>query len=345
MGVSPLLAVLLAAAAGEFPPADGRAVFLPPLPNGQVAVVSLTGRVYLATHRRIPGLDGFGSALRPEVLRELAGPDGEIDTLDVTLAAHGLGGSDLPPRPDLMDHPRVRHARARRENVRVYGIERGLVTVAEGLAGRTEISVEVFAGQASTSGRAGRTETAEAGSSAADGGIGVSGHEAGGHGDGTGVVSTGEAGGRGGAMGVMSSGEAGRRAGGGLGGGLEEVSDREAGGRSGGMGEVSSRDADGRGGGRIGEVSSGEAGRHGDGIGVASGGETGGRGGVWNGEVSSGEAGRRGGVGRGLIREAMGLVPAGEPVFAAVAPGNARSLRAFLAAGFVPLGSEVIILP
>jgi hypothetical protein len=29
-------------------------------------------------------------------------------------------------------------------------------------------------------------------------------------------------------------------------------------------------------------------------------------------------------------------------VFAAVAPGNARSLRAFLAEGFVPLGSEVI---
>jgi hypothetical protein len=39
------------------------------------------------------------------------------------------------------------------------------------------------------------------------------------------------------------------------------------------------------------------------------------------------------------------LVPAGEPVFAAVAPGNACSLRAFLAAGFTPVGSEVIIQP
>jgi hypothetical protein len=48
------------------------------------------------------------------------------------------------------------------------------------------------------------------------------------------------------------------------------------------------------------------------------------------------------GTGRGLIGDALRLVPAGEPVFAAVAPGNARSLRAFLAAGFTPLGSEVL---
>lgn len=197
MVVNPLLSVLLSAAAGEFPPADGQAVYLPPLPNGHAAVVSLTGRAYLATEHRIPGLDGFGSALRPEVLRELAGPTGEIGTLDVTLAASGLGGGDLPARPDLADHPRVRHALALRENVRVYGNEWGLATVAAGLAGRTEISVETFGG--------------------------------------------------------------------------------------------------------------------------------------------------RGGAGRRLIREACRLVPAGEPVFAAVAPGNARSLRAFLAEGFVPLGSEVII--
>ncbi len=197
MGMSPLLPVLLAAAAGKFPPLDGRAVFLPPLPNGLSAVVSLTGRVYLATEHRIPDLDGFGAALRPEVLRQLAGPTGEVGTLDVTLAASGLGGGTLPARPELVDHPRARFARTLRDAVRVYGDERGLVTVAVGLAGRTEISVEAF---------------------------------------------------------------------------------------------------------RVGE-------------------------------------------GRQLIREARRLVPAGEPVFAAVAPGNARSLRAFLADGFVPLGSEVIIHP
>ncbi|MFG2606588.1 hypothetical protein ACGFT2_23985 [Streptomyces sp. NPDC048514] len=51
------------------------------------------------------------------------------------------------------------------------------------------------------------------------------------------------------------------------------------------------------------------------------------------------------GLGRSLLRDALSLVPAGEPVFAAVSPGNARSLRSFLATGFVPVGSEVIIRP
>lgn len=50
------------------------------------------------------------------------------------------------------------------------------------------------------------------------------------------------------------------------------------------------------------------------------------------------------GAGRALISDALTGIPDGEPVFAAVAPGNARSLRAFLAVGFVPIGSEVIIL-
>lgn len=49
--------------------------------------------------------------------------------------------------------------------------------------------------------------------------------------------------------------------------------------------------------------------------------------------------------GRSLLADALTLVPAGEPVFAAVAPGNARSLRSFLACGFQPLGSEVVLRP
>lgn len=59
------------------------------------------------------------------------------------------------------------------------------------------------------------------------------------------------------------------------------------------------------------------------------------------------EVDRRAGPGHGrpLIEAALALTPSGEPLFAAVAPGNARSLRAFLAAGFVPIGSEVIIQP
>jgi GNAT superfamily N-acetyltransferase len=51
------------------------------------------------------------------------------------------------------------------------------------------------------------------------------------------------------------------------------------------------------------------------------------------------------GLGTALIAEAIGLVPDGELIFAAVSPGNARSLRAFLSLGFIPIGSECLIRP
>jgi hypothetical protein len=51
------------------------------------------------------------------------------------------------------------------------------------------------------------------------------------------------------------------------------------------------------------------------------------------------------GTGRRLIAEARALVEPTEWVFAGVSPGNARSLRAFLSQGFVPIGSEVLIEP
>jgi hypothetical protein len=57
-------------------------------------------------------------------------------------------------------------------------------------------------------------------------------------------------------------------------------------------------------------------------------------------EVMPGARGR--GLGRKVARAAAGLVPAGEPLWAQVAPGNAASLRAVGAAGFVPVGAEVL---
>ena len=50
---------------------------------------------------------------------------------------------------------------------------------------------------------------------------------------------------------------------------------------------------------------------------------------------------QRRGTGRGatLISDALSTIPAGQLVIAAIAPGNAASLRAALTAGFVPLGS------
>jgi hypothetical protein len=48
---------------------------------------------------------------------------------------------------------------------------------------------------------------------------------------------------------------------------------------------------------------------------------------------------RRAGGGAELVRDALSAIPSGQLAVAAVAPGNAASVRALLAAGFVPLGS------
>jgi GNAT superfamily N-acetyltransferase len=60
-------------------------------------------------------------------------------------------------------------------------------------------------------------------------------------------------------------------------------------------------------------------------------------------EVEPAARGR--GLGRRLAAAATGLVPAGEPVWAQVAPGNAASLRAVLAAGYSPICAEVLLAP
>ncbi|TDP92126.1 hypothetical protein EV186_108339 [Labedaea rhizosphaerae] len=50
------------------------------------------------------------------------------------------------------------------------------------------------------------------------------------------------------------------------------------------------------------------------------------------------------GLGRGLFAAALGEVPVGTSVWAQVAPGNAASLRALLAAGYRPVGAEVLLV-
>jgi hypothetical protein len=196
------------AADGSFPPADGRVTVLPPLLGGLECSVAFTGHAVVSTAMTkqavyAQGPDGFGASLSADFLRHLAGPKGWIGVIDATLTARGTGG---PPRlaglTDADNHSRVRHARSLRTNVQVYGDERGLITLADGLAGRRELSIELHRAQ-----------------------DGSQGH------------------------------------------------------------------------------------------------------------------------GRSLLADALSLVPKGEPVFAAVSPGNARSLRAFLACGFTPIGSEVLLRP
>ena len=55
---------------------------------------------------------------------------------------------------------------------------------------------------------------------------------------------------------------------------------------------------------------------------------------------------RRGrGIGRSILLDLLAEMPVGAPIFASCAPGNARSLRSLLAAGFTVIGGENLIRP
>jgi hypothetical protein len=156
-GVHPIGRLLLDAVHGRFPAPDGGWRRVPPWRPGLYAVLAFTGHAVLVIDEAIPddlisrlGPDGFGGATHPRLVTALAGPDGWIDSLDLVLASTGQEApSALVPRPDLAGHPRATHARAVREDVRVWGPPRGsagdgaVLVLARGMGGLAEVSVEL----------------------------------------------------------------------------------------------------------------------------------------------------------------------------------------------------------
>jgi GNAT superfamily N-acetyltransferase len=146
--VHPLLTLLHDAASGRFPPPDGGVTVVPPYADHLTAVVAFTGHAVIAApvardEALQQGADGFGGVFDPPFVTWLSGRSGAPGVIDVTLARRGAGGPPrLAVRIDCEDHQRVRYARVLRRNVRVFGDARGLVTLADGLAGRLELSVE-----------------------------------------------------------------------------------------------------------------------------------------------------------------------------------------------------------
>ena len=153
MAVHPLLAMMYAAGVGEFPATDGGVTFLRPHRRGIEAVVAFTGHAVMMTELRredfegIP-IDGLGRAQHPDALLRLA-RGGTVGVLDATLVWNGTESirgevAEVSRTDRLVDHHRVRHATRFRRGVEVFANEHGLVTLATGLAGRREMSVEVF---------------------------------------------------------------------------------------------------------------------------------------------------------------------------------------------------------
>jgi hypothetical protein len=148
----PFAAILEAAAGGRFPPADGGVDVLPPHDDRTWAVVAFTGHAYVladvgANEVVARGADGFGGALHPAVLAWLADDGREIGSIDVVLAARGVGGAAPPvTRVDeaIAEHARVQRALRHRREVEVVVEPDGVAILGRGLVGRRELSVELF---------------------------------------------------------------------------------------------------------------------------------------------------------------------------------------------------------
>lgn len=158
----PVATLLRAALDGRFPPVDGGWTRVAPWMPGVEAAVAFTGHAVLALGDDVAddqltrlGANGYGGVYDPRLVAALVG-DGWVDSLDAVLMAWGTGGPararvgahvlELIPRPDLVDHPRVAHARQARLDVEAFGMRAGegvVVSLGGGIGRLTEIGIEL----------------------------------------------------------------------------------------------------------------------------------------------------------------------------------------------------------
>ncbi|MBE8472745.1 GNAT family N-acetyltransferase [Streptomyces justiciae] len=147
--------ILDAAARGVFPPADGRTTVVPQHSARDAGVLAFTAHSVVFTdedpewvHETLRGLDcdPLAATMNPRFLAAFLERTGRrAETIDTMLV-----GPPLPGEPPLAlteiedaDHPRIVYARGRRDDVRAWTAEGGVLVMGRGVGGRLEVSVEV----------------------------------------------------------------------------------------------------------------------------------------------------------------------------------------------------------
>lgn len=150
-----LAQILDAAAAGRFPPADGGVTVVGQPGPRDAGVVAFTAHSVVFTgedprwvHATLAALDcdPLAAAMHPRFLAALLERSGRaMDTIDLLTVAPALPGDPSVPLRELTDqeHPRVRSALRRRDDVRVWSAGGGVLVLGRGVAGRWEAAVEV----------------------------------------------------------------------------------------------------------------------------------------------------------------------------------------------------------
>ena len=149
-----LAKILQAAAGGVFPPADGGTTVVPQPSVRDAGVLAFTAHTVIFLdddpqwiHATIAGLDcdPLAATMNPVFLAALMARTGRTaETIDLLTVAPALPGPPpLPVTEQNQDHPRVRRALTRRDDVRTWSAPDGLLTIGRGVAGRWEVSIEV----------------------------------------------------------------------------------------------------------------------------------------------------------------------------------------------------------
>jgi GNAT superfamily N-acetyltransferase len=155
-GMAQTLAKILdAAAAGRFPPPDGATTVVPQPSDRDAGVIAFTAHsvvftdedpYWVRTALAALNCDQLAATMNPRFLTALLDRTGRsTDTIDLLSVATSLPGQPPIRLHELADpnHPRVRSARVRRDDVRVWAVDGGLVVLGRGVAGRWEAAIEV----------------------------------------------------------------------------------------------------------------------------------------------------------------------------------------------------------
>nr|WP_203721225.1 GNAT family N-acetyltransferase [Streptomyces coelicoflavus] len=151
--------ILDAAARGVFPPADGGTDVVPQHGGRDAGVIAFTAHSVVFADdvdegwvRRTLGslgCDPLAATMNARFLTAFGERTGRVtDTIDVLLT-----GAPLPGRPEVAleevadpGHPRVVAAGRRRDGVRVWAADGGVLVLGRGVGGRLEVAVEVAEG-------------------------------------------------------------------------------------------------------------------------------------------------------------------------------------------------------
>ncbi|GAA2429218.1 GNAT family N-acetyltransferase [Streptomyces macrosporus] len=150
-----LAEILDAVALGRFPPPDGGTTVVPQPSHRDAGVIAFTAHSVVFTdedpqwvHATLAsiGCDELAATMNPRFLTAFLDRTGRsTDTIDLLTVADSLPGDPPLELREIADpdHPRVLRARKRRDDVRVWAADGGVVLLGRGVAGRWETAIEV----------------------------------------------------------------------------------------------------------------------------------------------------------------------------------------------------------